>query len=416
MEEKIIYHIDVNSAFLSWTAAYRVNVLGEAQDLRDIPSVIGGSEEKRHGIVLAKSISAKKYGIKTGEPLVSARRKCPNLIVVPPDYSLYVKNSKALIAILEEFAPKVEQYSIDEAWCEVTGTQKLYGSPVQAANELKDRIYRELGFTVNIGISNNKLLSKMASDFEKPNRVHTLFPHEIREKMWPLPVSELFFVGRVTCKKLNNLGIHTIGELACTDLSILKAHFKHHGEVIWNYANGKEIENAMGHQDANKGYGNSITTPYDIETYEGINHVLLSLCETVGARLRADKVQVSCISVSFVDSDFYHSSHQMQFMSATNVTEELYRAAVKLMRQMWDGKRPLRQIGVQTSKVTGKDAGRQYNLFDMERYEKLEKLNEAVDSIREKYGEDAIIRASFLDDTIPHLTGGLSKEKRTGGK
>ena len=237
--ETIICHIDVNSAFLSWTAAYRVNILGDPLDLRTIPSVIGGDEEARHGIVLAKSIPAKKFGIQTGEPLHQARQKCPDLVVAPPDYGLYVEASRRMIALLREIAPVVEQYSIDEAWIDLSGTERLYGPPVLTAHRIKDRIRDELGFTVNVGVSSNKLLAKMASDFQKPDRVHTLFPAEVPEKLWPLPVRELFYVGGATEKKLRAMGITTIGQLAAADPERLRRQLHQHGLVIWEFANGR---------------------------------------------------------------------------------------------------------------------------------------------------------------------------------
>ena len=216
MEGKIyIFHVDANSAFLSWSASYRVNVLGEKTDLRSVPSIVGGDQKKRHGIVLAKSTPAKKYGIHTGEAIVTARRKCPELAVIPPDYGLYVNASRAFIGKLKQYCDNVIQYSIDEAWCVLEGFENLYGRGQMKsfACRLKDEIREELGFTVNIGISTNFLLSKMAGDFSKPDKVHTLFPDEIPQKMWPLPVSDLFFVGRATTSKLHRLGIFTIGEI-----------------------------------------------------------------------------------------------------------------------------------------------------------------------------------------------------------
>ena len=412
--KNVIFHVDVNSAFLSWEAAYRVDVLGESIDLRDVPSVVGGDEEKRHGIVLAKSTSAKKYNIQTGEPLASARKKCPDLIIVKPNFDVYVKSSKAFIELLKGFAPNVEQYSIDEVWCDMTGTENIYGNPIVAANNLKDKIYSELGFTVNIGISSNKLLAKMAGDFEKPNKVHTLFPDEIKEKMWPLPVRELFFVGSSTQKKLGNLGIKTIGQLANTDLIILKSHFKKHGEVIYNYANGYDSTPIVTEHQSNKGYGNSITVAIDITDYDTAKQVILSLCETVASRLRVDDVKASCLAVSITDCEFGYSTHQKQFLSATNVTNELYQKACEIFLELWDKKTPIRQLGVQSSKVS-KECFRQYDLFNMNNYEKLSKLDKAVDNIRNKYGEDSIKRASFLKCEVSHMTGGISKEKRNGG-
>ncbi|MDF2820280.1 MAG: DNA-directed polymerase [Clostridiales bacterium] len=413
MSKPIIFHIDVNSAFLSWEACYRVNILGESADLRDIPSVVGGDQEKRHGIVLAKSNSAKKYKIQTGEPLVSALNKCPNLTIVPPNYELYVTSSRALLKILKEFSPLVEQYSIDEAYCDMTGTENIYGTPIAAATYIKDKIYEELGFTVNIGCSSNKLLAKMAGDFQKPNMVHSLFPEEIPDKMWPLDVGDLFFVGRATQKKLRSLGIQTIGELAHTDINILRYHFKKHGEVIYNYANGYDFTPLIDITPQNKGYGNSITIPIDASTASSAKMVLLSLCETVSTRLRADNIKASCISVSITDCEFSHASHQRNITASTNITNEIYTIACLLFDELWDKKTPIRQLGVHTSKLSNDDY-RQYNLFDMYKYDKLKKLDSAIDEIRGRYGEDSVKRACFLDGSTNHMSGGIDKAKRTG--
>lgn len=412
MAESIIYHVDVNSAFLSWEAAHRLEEDPTARDLRTIPSAIGGNEEQRHGIVLAKSTPAKTYHIHTGEPLVSARKKCPDLYIVPPNYKLYVDCSRRLMELLRAYAPIVEQYSIDEAFCDMTGTTRLYGSPVVFAEYLKDRIYSELGFTVNIGVSCNRLLAKMASDFKKPNLVHTLFPNEIPEKMWPLPVESLFFVGPSTSKRLHELGIHTIGAIAKCDVNTLRYHFKKHGEIIWNYANGYDVEIVTDHKTANKSYGNSITISYDVTDSETAKIFLLSLCETVGARIRMDHAYISMVSISILDYNFQHQSHQTTLLSATNITEVIYETACQLFDQIWN-QEPIRQIGVSTGRVSREDC-LQYDLFSAEKNEKLSKLNSAIDSIRTRYGEDAIVRARFVNTDHAHMTGGLSKEKRTG--
>ncbi len=411
MPTPVIYHIDVNSAFLSWEAAHRLSQDSSATDIRLIPSVIGGSEENRHGIVLAKSPSAKAFHIHTGEPLVNARRKCPELMVIPPNYALYVSNSHKFIELLHAYAPVVEQYSIDEAFCDMTGTSRIYGSPVEFAEKLKNMIAEELGFTVNIGVSSNRLLAKMASDFEKPNRVHTLFPEEIPAKMWPLPVDDLFFVGRSTSKRLHTIGIHTIGELAACDVTLLQNHLKKQGEIIWNYANGRDVELVKDYKRANKSYGNSITISYDVTDAETAKIFLLSLCETIGARIRMDGAFISMVSVSIVDFNFHRQSHQMQLTGATNVTEVIYTSACQLFDQLWNHE-PIRQIGVSTGHITDSD-NRQYDLFDTEKNEKLSKLNAAIDSIRTRYGEDSIQRARFLNAEQSHMAGGLSKEKRT---
>lgn len=413
--DRYIFHIDANSAFLSWSAAYRTNILGEQPDLRTIPSIVGGDQEKRHGIVLAKSIPAKKYQIQTGEAIVTALQKCPSLTVIPPDYGLYVKSSRALINKLKHYSDQVIQYSIDEAWVVFDGFESLYGKGqmVNFAHDLKDEIKEELGFTVNIGISNNFLLSKMAGDFSKPDKVHTLFPNEIKEKLWPLPVTDLFFVGRATAKKLFSLGIKTIGELANADEQMIKAHLKLPGQIIRGYARGEDLQPYMFTHEANKGYGNSLTAPQDIVTTEYAKHLLLSLCETVGARLRADRVKVRVLSVHITTFEFVHINRQEQLLTPTDVTEELYRSACHVFDQLWDKKTPIRQIGVHTCKVQT-DAGRQYNLFDMARFDRLAVLNRTVDDIRSRFGEDSIMRASFLNTNVSHMSGGLDKERRSG--
>jgi DNA polymerase-4 len=407
----IIYHIDVNSAFLSWEAVYRLHIRGEKTDLREIPSAVGGDINKRHGIILAKSMPAKKYGIRTGDTISDAKKRCPDLVLVPPHYDLYDINSKALMEILREFSPKVEQYSVDEAYCDMTGTIELYGSAVVAANLIKDKIYGELGFTVNIGVSNNKLLAKMASDFKKPNMVHTLFPEEIERKMWRLPVEELFYVGSATKRKLHTLGIHTIGELARTDLDILRAHFKKHGEVIYAFANGIDLSPVSDEVPPNKGYGNSTTIAFDVEEPNVAKMVLLSLAETVCSRLRADKVMATVVAVSIVDYEFNHVSHQMTLLTATNITNEIHQKACQLFDELWNGT-PIRKLGIHTSKIVSDNQIRQMNLFDMNCYEKMAKMDTAVDVVRERYGSDSIMRAVFLKSPIYHMAGGISPEKR----
>jgi DNA polymerase-4 len=409
--DNIIFHIDVNSAFLSWEAVYRLHILGEKTDLRMIPSAVGGDVKKRHGIILAKSIPAKRFGIRTGDTISDAKKLCPELVLVPPHYDLYETSSKALMEILKEFSPCVEQYSIDEAFCDMTGTIGLYGSAVVAANLLKDKIYRELGFTVNIGISSNKLLAKMASDFKKPNLVHTLFPKELEKKMWCLPVEELFYVGSATKRKLHTLGIHTIGELARADLDILRAHLKKHGEIIYAFANGYDVSLVSNEAPSNKGYGNSTTIAFDVEDANIAKMVLLSLAEKVSSRLRADSVRIMVVAVSIVDFQFRHMSHQMTLLTATNITNEIHRAACQLFDELWDGT-PIRHLGIHTSKVINGDSPRQMNLFDMTRYDRLADLDTAVDQVRERYGDNSIMRAVFLNSPIYHMAGGISPEKR----
>lgn len=410
----IIYHIDVNSAFLSWTAVKRLRDNPEALDIRTIPAVIGGDEKKRHGIVLAKSVPAKAYGIQTGEPLVQTRKKCPDILIVPPDFATYVSMSEQLMNFLKQTAPVVEQYSIDEAFCDMTGTGLLYGDPVAFAHQLKDDILNRFGFTVNIGISTNKLLAKMASDFKKPNLVHTLFPEEIPKKMWPLPVGELFFVGPSMCKKLEALGIHTIGDVAASNPQLLVSHFKKHGELIWNYANGFDIELPVNHKAANKSFGNSVTLHFDVTDAENAKTILLSLSETVGARIRAGHAYIGVVSVTIVDNEFRHLSRQCTLSTPTDITEIIYENACRLFDLTWNHV-PIRLLGVSTAHATD-TAFHQMNLFDEDKNERFAMLNKAVDSIRDKYGEDSIKRARFLDNGCTHMSGGLNREKRSHKK
>ncbi|MGN0154226.1 MAG: DNA polymerase thumb domain-containing protein [Lachnospiraceae bacterium] len=392
--EPVYFHIDVNNAFLSWEALYRMRELGEREDIRNQDAIIGGDISKRHGVVLAKSQSAKRYGVQTGEPVVSAMKKCPGLKSYKPHMWYYKQRSAELMQLFEKYAPSVDQYSIDEAFLDMSGTYTLYGNPVDFAHKLKDEIRDKLEFTVNIGISSNRLLAKMASDFSKPDKVHTLFPEEIQEKMWPLPVEDLFYVGKSTAARLHTLGIHTIGDIAKSDLSVLKSHFKSHGEVIYNFANGIDLTLEDRTEAVQKGYGNSTTIPYDIKEPEDAYHTIMGLCESVCSRMRKDEVQAMVLSVEIKDSNFVVKRHQRTLLSPTDVTDECYRIACELFDELWDGS-PIRLIGVSANKVT-ENGTRQLNLFDMESHDKLKNLDHALDSIREKYGSDAVTRGSFL--------------------
>lgn len=416
MEGRVIFHVDVNSAFLSWTAAYRLKVLGEQQDLRQIPAVVAGDKKSRHSIILAKSIPAKKFGIQTGEPLFQALEQCPDLVVVQPDYALYVEASRHFVRVLKEFSPAVEQYSIDEAWVDMTGTRRLHGDPRTAAEKMRNRIWEELGFTVNIGISSNKLLAKMAGDFEKPNKVHTLFPEEMERKFWPLPVRDLFLVGAATEKKLKLLGIYTIGDLAKTNVKTLHKRLGKHGETIWHFANGRNAELVTPEPEENKGYGNSITTAQDVANRHEGYQVLLSLCETVAMRMRKDCQCGRCVSVHLRTHEFEHSSHQILLHGATNITSELFRAACQVFDELWDGTTPLRQMGVQISRLA-KEPYCQYDFLSNVsplQYERKLRLDETIDSLRDKFGEDIIRRAKFTQNAQAHMTGGLDKARRSG--
>ena len=416
MAERVVFHVDANSAFLSWTAAYRVKVLGETEDLRQIPSVVAGDKEQRKGIILAKSGPAKQFGIQTGEPLFQALKKCPTLKVVPPDYELYVQASRHFVDMLRQFSPAVEQYSIDEAWVDMTGTERLWGSPRLAAEAMRQRINEELGFTVNIGISSNKLLAKMAGDFEKPNKVHTLFPEEMEAKFWPLPVRDLFLVGAKTEEKLHRMGIYTIGQLAQADGAFLRRKLGKHGETIWHFANGRNADAVTPEPAENKGYGNSVTTARDVVTHAEAYQVILSLCETVASRMRRDDQCGRCLSIHLRTNEFQHFSHQKLLHGATNITGEIFEAACRVFDEAWDGVTPLRQLGVQMTRLS-REPYRQFDLFSgmtPQQYERKLKLDETVDALRDKFGEEIIRRAKFATDPQGHMAGGLDKARRTG--
>ena len=395
MASSIIFHVDVNSAFLSWESVYRLNEMNETTDLRLIPSAVGGDQSKRHGVILAKSTPAKQYNIQTGEPIVQALRKCPNLTIVPVRFDIYEKYSKAFHDLLHEYTPHVEKYSIDEAYMDLRGSHVTRDNAIPFATKLKDRIYTELGFTVNVGISTNKLLAKMAGDFKKPNLVHTLFEDEIQKKMWPLDVRELLFVGKSTQQKLYRLGIHTIGDLANANYDMLIAHFGKHGAMIYEYANGIDHSPVISSQADPKGYSNSTTISHDVIDGEEAKRILLALCEHVALRLREDDVCASVLSVSMTDCYFQNRSHQMSLMSATNTTNEIYQHICELFDSLWDKKTPIRLLGVHATKLT-KESYKQYNLFDMQKYENYSKLDKTLDEIRKKFGSNSIVRASLL--------------------
>lgn len=402
-QQKIIFHIDVNSAFLSWEAVYRMTVEGEEEDLRLVPSIVGGDREQRHGVVLAKSTPAKKFGIVTGEPIAHALQKCPELVIVPSRHNIYEYYSSKFMDILREYSPVVEQYSIDEAFMDMTGMEQLFGPPVECAYKIKERIKKELGFTVNVGISINHLLAKMAGDLKKPDLVHTLFPEEIEAKMWPLPVEDLFFVGKATAAKLHTLGIHTIGELAKSDRGMLYQHLKSTGDTIWKFANGiDEVVSGRKNQEA-KGYSNETTTSHDVTEKEEAEEILLSLVEQVSGRLRADGKKAEVVSVGIKDAWFVSSSHQCVLPNPTAGTRELYEHACRLLSEFWDGK-PIRLLNFYASRIT-EEEGRQMFLFDTTDYEKQERADAAMDAIREKFGAGAIKRAAFLK------TGGGGKKE-----
>ena len=396
---KLIFHIDVNSAYLSWEATRRVQN-GEP-DLRLIPSAIGGDRDKRTGVILAKSIPAKKYKVTTGEPVGMALRKCPDLVLAKPDFKLYVQYSRAFVAVCRKYAPVVEQVSIDECFCDFDNTERIYPDPLELAHQIKDEIRDTLGFTVNVGISENKLLAKMASDFEKPDKIHTLYPGEIPEKKWPLPVGELFTVGKATAERLRQARIETIGALAHTDVETLEKMFGlKMGRHLHRYANGISNSPVLAEPEDAKGYSISTTLEDDVETTEAAYHILLALADSVAARMRADGFKAWCVAVTIRSNDFKNKSHQQKLREPTDGTNEIYQLAKKLFSELWNGKTPLRLLGIALTDLT-KEEFVQTSLFDAadERKTKSKKLDQTVDALRSKYGRSTIQRGALLQDT-----------------
>lgn len=394
--ENIFFHIDVNSAFLSWTAVRKLRLEGGV-DLRTVPAIIGGDSENRHGIVLAKSIPAGKLGIKTADTIQSALQKCPNLIIEPPDGKFYSAQSHALMDYLRTVCPEIEQVSVDECYMNFTPVADRYESPEAAAHLIKDTVRERFGFTVNVGISDRKVLAKMASDFQKPDRVHTLYRHEIATKMWPLPIEELFMCGRSSAETLRKLDIRTIGDLAHTDLSILRLHLKSYADLLYSFAIGEDHSTvSTEHEDA-KGVGNSTTVAKDITDENEAYVVLHNLAESVGSRLRRISKRCSQVTTEIRYSDFKTVSRQKSIRTPTDSNEVICRASQELFHELWNGG-PIRLLGIRTTKLTDADEPIQLSLFDEEEQvdERRKALDQALDSIRDRFGKNAVIRGSNL--------------------
>ncbi|MDO4478384.1 MAG: DNA polymerase IV [Lachnospiraceae bacterium] len=403
--KRTIFHVDVNSAFLSWSAVDKLLKDPNAVDLRTIPSAVSGDPKSRHGIILAKSVPAKKYRVVTGEPTAAALRKCPELVLTAPDFQVYRRCSEAFIAILKKYAPVVEQVSVDEAFCDFTGTENLYGDLTAFAARLKNEIRDTLGFTVNVGISSNKLLAKMASDFEKPDKVHTLFPEEVPTKMWPLPIGELFGVGESTAEALRALKIMTIGDAARADEQVLCRRLgQKGGAYIHRAANGLD-EGEVGQRTSHEqSYGNSTTLAENItaaNANERLRPVMLALADSVGSRMRRDGRKGRTVAVTVRTADFANHARQKKLSDPTDMTDVIFETAVGLVREIWDGRKPIRLLGITVSSLDEEDM-HQMSLFetpaDEARREKMKKLDAMTDKIRKDFGRQAVTRGALMTD------------------
>ncbi len=397
--KRIIMHIDVNNAFLSWTAIELLKK-GYKYDIRNSYAVIGGDEKSRRGIVLAKSTPAKKMGVVTGETLYSARKKCPSLRTYPSNYKWYQEMSNAFVAILRKYSPDIEQVSIDECYLDYGKVQNLYGDPYEFAKKIQKEIDDTLGFTVNIGIANNKLCAKMASDFSKPNKIHTLYQEEVKKKMWPLPVEDLFGIGRKSAPKLHELGIHTIGDLAHTSPEKLTKYFKNQSLDMIRSANGENDSEVVSTIEDPKGIGNETTLDHDIRNKGELYPFLLALSENVAIRLRSQNKYAYVVVVTLKDQYFKRTSHQRKLVNATNLTDEIAKVARQILDEMWKEDMAVRLIGVRLDHLTTVSYHQVSFLEDLEDREENKKLDQTVDQLKQKYGFKIIKKASLIDHKV----------------
>lgn len=390
--DRIIFHIDVNNAFLSWTAVSLLNK-GEKLDIRLIPSIIGGDESKRRGVVLAKSPVAKKYGVKTAETIYNAKKKCPNLKVYPPNYELYKQQSDNMYKYLCKYTPIIQRYSIDECFLDLTGTNYIYNDYIELATKIKEDIKKLFGFTVNIGIGNNRLCAKMASDFEKPDKIHTLYNNEVKEKMWPLPIEELFMVGKKTAEKMRQLNINKIGDLATSDITILKKYFKNQAQFYKESALGIDISKVEPKHPKSESMSTTETLPYDYKDKIKLQKVLLRQTEELTRDLRAKKLFAQTVGITYKNSEFEKYSHQSKLEIPTNKTDEIYSIVIKLFKKSWK-EDAIRNIGIRLGELT-KIRKEQISIFNIKEEKQNEEIQDVIDNINQKYGTTSIIIASI---------------------
>lgn len=391
--ERIVMHIDVNNAFLSWTALELLKQ-GYKEDIRYIEAVIGGDESRRAGIVLAKSMPAKKKGVVTAETIYSAKRKCPNLQIFPPTHEAYKINSNKLFELLRTYTPDIEIASIDECYLDYTKVKSLYGDEKQFAYNLKERIKNELGFTVNIGIANNKLCAKMASDFSKPDKIHTLYKNEIKEKMHPLPIGELFTVGKKTAEKLESIGIKTIGDLAKQNPYNLRKIFKNQANHLVEIANGIDSAEVNPNEVEAKGISNELTLGKDLTTKHEIYEVLSTLSEMVSKRIRKENKYAGVICVILKDNKFRRFSHQKKLKNPVSSYLDIYNHSKEILNEFYKNQN-IRLVGIRLDDLK-EEKIYQTSLFETSKQED-EKLEKIMDEINNKFGKDVLKRASFID-------------------
>lgn len=396
---RIIMHIDVNNAFLSWSAIDLLNN-GFKYDIRNSYAVIGGDPTTRKGIVLAKSTPAKKCGVVTAEALHSAKKKCPALKIYEPNFKFYSEMSNKLFLLLKKYTPDIEVASIDECYLDYGKVKSLYGDEIEFAQKIQKEIFETLGFTVNIGIANNKLCAKMASDFSKPNKIHTNYDYEIKTKMWPLPISELFGIGKRTVPKLKKLNIYTIYDLAHTSYERLYPYFKNQSKYMIDIANGIDNSEVINVPPDPKGIGSEITLPKDCDVKSELYQSLENIAEDVALRLNANKKYAYVVCVVLKDDTFKKYSHQKKLVNAISTSKDIFKVAKEVFNEIYDD-RKIRLIGIRLEKLVD-TLYHQESIFDsFENIKNNNELDKTILDLKEKYGKNIINKAGLKP--IDHL-------------
>lgn len=395
MGNRVILHSDLNNFYASVECLHR-------PEIRNKPVAVCGDPALRHGIVLAKNYPAKAAGIKTGEAIWQARQKCPELVVLPPDFPLYLRFSRLARNIYAGYTDQVEPFGLDEAWLDVSGSCHLYGDGTCIANEIRARIKFELGITASVGVSYNKIFAKLGSDMKKPDATTVVTSNNFKQIVWPLPASDLLYVGRSTTRKLAHCGISSIEDIATTRPQKLKAILGKWGEVLWSFANGYDRSPVMpmGEEDLIKSIGNSITTPRDLKTDEDVQLIIYILSESVCARMREHGFKCRTAQINIRDNSLFSFGLQGKFSKPTNLSADLAEKAIALFRANYTWAKPIRSIGVRGCDLVTAAADEQLSLFDdEEKRRKQEKLEATVDLLHRRFGSSSIQRALFLTDT-----------------
>ena len=392
--ERIILHSDCNSFYASVECLHH-------PEIREKPVAVGGDIEQRHGIILAKNQLAKQFHVSTGEAIWQAKQKCPELIVLPPNFPLYLRFSRLARDIYLDYSNRVEPFGLDEAWLDITSSENQKDKGERTAHEIRKRIREELGITVSIGVSYNKIFAKLGSDYRKPDAVTMITKENYRQIAWPLPVSDLLYVGPATKRKLNGFGVHTIGELAQTPVEILRSKFGKIGDILWCFSNGLDSSPVADFQNQPvvKSIGNSTTAPRDLERDEDVKMILYVLADSVARRLREQGLKGRTIHISVRDNSLFSFTRQKTLGFYTNLTEEIAGEALSLFREHYQWKRPVRSIGISVSDLEAGTICSQTSLFcDEVKREKVERLDKALDRLKARFGTFAVQPAVLLKD------------------